>query len=132
MRQTKILRTVKFMRASIYILRVKESHMSKVFNHKDKKHDKTWFSMRGLSTFNWICSTWEEQKNTLQELLCVWKKTEITVLLSCFLGVIFPSNEISPHITPYLDHVWQTKIVQELLSRNSLRRLQEIVRLLQF
>lgn len=79
--------------------------MSKVFNHKDKEHDKTWFSMRGLSTFNLICSTWEEHKNTLQELLRVWKKTEITVLLFCFPGVIFPSNEISPHITPYLDHV---------------------------
>lgn len=129
MRQTKILCRAKFMRASIYILRVKESHVSKVFNHKDKAHGKTWFSMGAYKHL--IESSLPGRNTKARTTLCV-KKTEITVLLFCFLGVIFTSNEISPHITPYLDHVWQTPIVQELLSRNSQGRLQEIVKLLQF
>lgn len=76
-----------------YTLRVKKTHMSKVFNHKNKTHMQKHFPIEEPENISWsklipVCYTWEEYENIFQEQFCVLKEKKKRPQDSCWMEFI--------------------------------------------
>lgn len=97
---------------TMYALKVKENHISKVYNHKDKLHvAKACFSMEANK---WIlidsCNEQSDENSLLSvpgrgtkahstNNFCVLEETEVTRLFCTFIR---NSQDFLPHTTPFL------------------------------